>query len=101
MPRSRASSSTSSEGTLPLLVTSSATPSSTAARWALGRSPTTTTSPSRISPGSESTAMASTHTRPSISRSPPSTSRPSVTSTIASTEAAASDRLVASRDSRM
>jgi hypothetical protein len=45
--------------------------------------------------------MARTHTRPAISRSSPSTSRPSVTSTIASTEAAASDRLVASRDSRM
>ena len=86
---------------MPLLVTSSATPSSTARRWASGRSPTTTTSPSPISPGSDSTAMASTHTRPAISRSSPATSLPSVTSTIASTEAAASDRLVGSRDSRM
>ena len=37
--------------------------------------------------------MASTQTRPAISRSSPATSSPSVTSTIASTEAAASDRL--------
>ena len=101
MPRSPASASTSSDGTVPLLVTSSATPSSTARRWASGRSPTTTTSPSPISPGSDSTAIARTQTRPAMSRSSPATSRPSVTSTMSRSEAAASARLVASRDSRM
>ena len=68
VPRSRARPSTSSEGAVPLLVTSSAAPCSIASRCASGRSPTTTTSPSAICVG-ESTSIECANTRPASCRS--------------------------------
>jgi hypothetical protein len=100
VPRSRARANVSSDGTVPLLVTSNATPRSIARRCASGRSPITTTSPAAIRLG-DPTSMDCAQTRPAISPSSPATSSPSSTPTTALTLVGASTRLDASRDSRM
>ena len=56
----------SSGGTLEFGVTRSDTPSSSARRWASGRSPTTMTSPARWGPAKKPIAIVLTQIRPVI-----------------------------------
>ena len=90
----------SAVGRVPLLVTSSPTPSSIAARCASSRLPTTTTSPGPISLGSRSMSIAMHQIWPETSPPVPEISSPSSTRTIASTLVGASSS-DGSRDSRM
>ncbi len=99
-PRSRASSSTSSDGLEPLESTSSAAPRSMARRWASSRLPITAMSPWEM-PLGELTSIEWTHTRPASSASSPMRTSPSRTSAIARTEVGASSSVEVRRDSRM
>ena len=100
VPRSRASSRTSSPGFEPLERTSRAAPKSIAKRCASSRLPTTTASPSEI-PLWERTSMDCTQTRPDSRLSSPVRSSPSTTSAIARTGVGASSSVEVWRDSRM
>ena len=100
IPRSRARARISSVAAVAFVVTSSPTPTSSAIRWASGRSPTTTTSPAWKPIGSEPVAIASTQTRPLIMAcGSPTSCSPWSTPAIAPTAVGASSR-DASRDSR-